>query len=153
METKTVAEMSLSPKNELTVADFINLSTIYTIVDKCITMYSDELTNEYADEIKQDLQDIYTLITSAVTLSPNSPLFKGGQGGFLTTWYIPISECHFFLTHQKVMNIAGRVEKLNDHFKQHFHHLDDIEKAIADNLSDCEMELALDMLLSSLAQL
>jgi len=51
------------------------------------------------------------------------------------------------------MNIADRVEKLNDHFKERFHYLDDIEHAIANKLIDFEMELSIEELLSSLVEM
>jgi len=135
----------METKKELTVADFINLSTIYRTVDYNIGMLSDSIVGEYADDIKQDLQDIYDLVSSAVISKKDGTQPK--------QWDIPISDCDILLSYQTIRKIAEIIEVFKEKGRQRFYLYDDTENTIVENLSDVNIEFAVENLLIGLVEL
>jgi hypothetical protein len=132
----------METKKELTVADFINLSTIYRTVDYNIGMLSDSIVGEYADDIKQDLQDIYELVVSAVTLKRN--------GKQLKRWDFAISDCDISMSYQTAKSISDKLDYFNKKANERLHLYDYYGRTIAENLNEPELDLAVDGLLSAL---
>jgi hypothetical protein len=128
-------------KKELTVGDFINLSMIYNVVDFQITVLSDGLIGDFAEDIKQDLQDIYMLVVSAVTLK---------DGTIPKYWDKPISDCHIAMSYQTPLEIY---EKVDDFKNKHKYYTCDVANAIIENMNEPMFDIAVECLLSGLTEL
>ena len=128
-------------KKELTVGNFLNLSMIYNVVDFQISVLSDGLIGDFADDIKQDLQDIYVLVVSAVTLK---------DGSTPKYWDKPISDYHIAMSYQTALEIY---EKVDDFKQKHKHYSCEVANAIIGNMNEPMLDIAVECLLSGLAEL
>jgi len=133
----------METKKELTVGDFLNLSMIYNVVDFQISILSEGLIGDFADDIKQDLQDIYELVVSAVTLK---------DGTIPKYWDKSISNCHIAMSYKDVQQISNKLENFREKGIQRFYLYDDLENEIVENLSDVNIEIALENLLIGLSE-
>jgi len=131
----------METKKELTVGDFINLSMIYNVVDFQISVLSEGIIGDFADDIKQDLQDIYMLVVSAVTLK---------DGSIPKYWDKPISDCHIAMSYQTALEIY---EKVDDFKQKHKYYPCDVANAIIGNMNEPMLDIAVECLLSGLAEL
>ena len=133
--------MQMENKKELTVGNFLNLSMIYNVIGFQISVLSDGLIGDFADDIKQDLQDIYMLVDSAVTLK---------DGTIPKFWDMQISECHIAMSYQTALEIY---EKVDDFKNKHKYYPCDIANTIIGNMNKSMLDIADECLLSGLVEL
>jgi hypothetical protein len=101
----------------------------------------DGLSGDFADDIKQDLQDIYMLVVSVVTLK-DSTISK--------YWDKPLSDCHIAMSYRTALEIY---EKIDDFKQKHKYYPCDVAKAIIGNMNEPLLDIAVECLLSSLVEL
>jgi len=126
--------------NELTIADFLSFATIYNAIELNLNVICDGLDGDQADEIRQDLAEIYELVTSAVSRQ---------DGTKPKDWYLPISECVVAMTYQTILEIAGKIYAFNEKAEEKYHLYNNSEKVIIQNMNEPQLDFAIEMLLNA----
>jgi hypothetical protein len=131
-------------KKELRVCDFINFAIIYNAIEFNLNHYGCELTSKYAEEINNDLSDMLNLLCSAVTLKDGSePKY----------WYNRISECTVAMSYKTADELYEKFTAFNEKSKNRRYYYDEMENAIAGNMEETNLEIAIEMLRDALIEI
>jgi hypothetical protein len=131
-------------KKELRVADFINLSIIYTALEFNINHYGCELTSKYAEEIRNDLKDMLDLVCSAVTLK---------DGSNPNNWYFPVSESTIAMSYKTAQELYDKFISFNEKSQKRRYEYGEMENILAGNMEDVQLEITVEMLRDGLAEI
>ena len=130
----------MNNRKELSVADIVSMSLIYTAIDTSISL-CDGADDEYAEEMTEELTKMYKLLASAVTLK---------DGTSPKDWYYSYAECDFTFSFDEANDLADMIED----FKVKYEEIDtELSRPITEALASTQVEIAMDCLLSSLVEL